>query len=156
MLSWIAIGTVEICVLLLIVAAAILAAAMNNTHIQQIETVLVAGVISDSTSTSNSHEVTFFITDSLDLVIKRSLLPSQPSHASLALTIKGQDICIEERIVTSNEADNGIQQEATFIISSLKPRTRYHIHYNSQLQNIHGTFGIITDAGYRGLCILKF
>ncbi|WP_287211174.1 hypothetical protein [Muribaculum sp.] len=152
---WIAIGTVEICVLLLIVAAAILAAAMNHTQINSIETVLVAGTIDNDTSAADNSEIAFGITDSFDLVIKRRHLSPQTTHAALALTIKNRDINIEEHLQTDRHTETGTPVEATFLISCLKPRTRYHIHYNSPAQSIHCSFGIITDAGYSGTCILK-
>ena len=152
---WIAIGTVEICVLLLIVAAAILAAAMNHTQIKSVETVLVAGAIDNGISAADSPEVAFRITNSFDLVLKRSHLPPQTTHAALALTIKNRYINIEERLQTDSHTETSTPVEATFLISCLKPRTRYHIHYNSPAQSIHCSFGIITDTGYSGTCILK-
>ena len=152
---WIAIGTVEICVLLLIVAAAILAAAMNHTQIKSIETVLVAGAIDNDMSSADNPEIAFGITDSFDLMLKRSHLPPQTTHAALALTIKNRDINIEERLQTDSHTGTDTATEAMFLISCLKPRTRYHIHYNSPAQSIHCSFGIITDAGYSGTCTLK-
>lgn len=153
---WIAIDTVEICVLLLIAAAAVLAAAMNRTQAQSVETVLVAGTITCGTATTGTDMLTFSVTDSFDLLLKRSALPQHTIAAALAITIKGHDISIEERLQQSNSAQRAVPPaEAVYIITCLKPRTRYHIHYNSATNSTHGAFGLVTESGYSGTCALK-
>lgn len=148
-LNWIALGEVEICVILLIVAAAVLAAAMKPVRLQPVETAFATGCLqADSNPPSARPTLEVNVLADYSVVLTRHGLPPATSVAALAVTVKGSDISVEERLTESQPAAGADTLEATYLLTFLKPRTRYHLHFNSQSQSIHCAFTLLTEHGF--------
>lgn len=133
-LLWIAIGTVEICVLLFIVAAAVLAAALRPGGRGQAETYLYAG---DLMVTGESLPLVAVTVgdDYRAAVMRRGLGGSlcDDGAVSLAVTVIGTDVTIEERVTPGRRqaADGAHPDSAMFFLDCLPPETRIHFRYNA-------------------------
>ena len=134
-LSWIAIGTVELCVLGFIAAAAVIALIMKPGSRNEAVTEFAAGLL--------SHE-------DYSVVIKRQgfggLLSSDGS-VSLAITIKDCDITIEERIISGHGTSDDTPDTATFNLTCLKPRLHYHLRYTSEALSRSATMSFTVAPG---------
>ncbi len=147
LLLWIAIGTVEICVLILIVAAAILAAAIRPADNKPVLTLFATGDIVTSADIDNIPSLSVNVRDFKNVELLRSALPANTSQAALAITVKGPDVFIEERL-TMEPTRQDTLSNVVYIISCLTPNTRYHVHFNSASQSRHCAFTLLTTPGY--------
>ena len=147
LLLWIAIGTVEICVLVLIVAAAVLAAAIRPSDNQAVQTIFASGEIISNDNTPTIASLSVNVRDYNSIEILRSALPPGTSAAALAITVKKIDILIEERLTLSGPTDPS-SAVAMYTVAGLTPNTRYHVHFNSAVQSRHCAFTLLTTPGY--------
>ncbi|MCM1021718.1 MAG: hypothetical protein NC343_05625 [Muribaculum sp.] len=154
MLLWIAIGTVETCVLVFIVAAAVLALAMRPTNISPVETVFAKGTL-ELEEHSCQPMLNICVLSDFSVMIVRHGMSSSIQTAALAITIKNNTIAIEERITQSATTFSSLCR-ATFLITSLKPRQRMHVHYNSSAENRHCAFTLLTEPGFSTNCQLQY
>ena len=144
---WTIPGTVEICVLLLIVAAAVVGAAIRPASPDAVETFFATGCLEASTNTA-AATVSARVLSDFSVVLIRSNLPGDIASAALAITVKGNDITVEERLTSSVPATAGSTYEATYLLSFLRPSKRYHLFFNSQSQSLHCAFTLLTEPSF--------
>ena len=144
---WTVPGTIEICVIFLIIAAAILAAAIKPPQPDAVETFFATGCMEKSAETTETTLSARVLTD-FGVVLTRNNLPCNTSTAALAITVKGNNITVEERLTKSCLDAAGTAYEATYLLTALKPRTRYHIFFNSQSQSLHCAFTLLTEPSF--------
>ena len=130
-------GSVEFYVYATLVAAAIVAFLARPSSRGEASQHLLAGELSNASnrswSDSNSAQpaISLIVRDDGAVVLFRHGLEgvSSSGAVSLAITVIGFDITIEERIVPGNNLDDPIDT-ATFVLDFLAP-ARYHLKYNS-------------------------
>ena len=130
-------GSVEFYVYATLVAAAIVAFLARPSSRGEARQHLLAGELSNASnrswSDSNSAQpaISLIVRDDGAVVLFRHGIEgvSSSGAVSLAITIIGFDITIEERIVPGNNLDDPIDT-ATFVLDFLAP-DRYHLKYNS-------------------------
>ena len=130
-------GSVEFYVYATLVAAAIVAFLARPSSRGEARQHLLAGELSNASnrswSDSNSAQpaISLIVRDDGAVVIFRHGIEgvSSSGAVSLAITVIGLDITIEERIVPGNNLDDPIDT-ATFVLDFLAP-DRYHLKYNS-------------------------
>ena len=128
----------EFYVLATLFAAAIVAFLARPSERGEARQHLLAGELSNATkrswSDSNSVQpaISLIVRDDGAVVLFRHGVEgvSASGAVSLAVTVIGFDITIEERIVPGNNLDDPIDT-ATFVLDFLAP-DRYHLKYNSQ------------------------
>lgn len=129
--------TTEFYVIATLVAAAIVALLARPSSRGEARQHLLAGELSNASNRSWSDTTTvepsisFRVRDDGAVVLTRHGVDgvSTSGAVSLAITVIGFDISIEERIVPGNNMDDSIDT-ATFVLDFLAP-DRYHIKYNS-------------------------
>lgn len=130
-------GSVEFYVYATLVAAAIVAFLARPSSRGEAHQHLLAGELSNASnrswSDSNSAQpaISLIVRDDGAVVLFRHGIEgvSSSGAVSLAITVIGFDITIEERIVPGNNLDDSIDT-ATFVLDFLAP-DRYHLKYNS-------------------------
>ena len=130
-------GSVEFYVYATLVAAAIVAFLARPSSRGEARQHLLAGELSNASNRSwsdiNSVQpaISLIVRDDGAVVLFRHGIEgvSSSGAVSLAITIIGFDITIEERIVPGNNLDDPIDT-ATFVLDFLAP-DRYHLKYNS-------------------------
>lgn len=130
-------GSVEFYVYATLVAAAIVAFLARPSSRGEARQHLLAGELSNASnrswSDSNSAQpaISLIVRDDGAVVLFRHGIEgvSSSGAVSLAITVIGFDISIEERIVPGNNLDDPIDT-ATFVLDFLAP-DRYHLKYNS-------------------------
>ena len=130
-------GSVEFYVYATLVAAAIVAFLARPSSRGEARQHLLAGELSNASnrswSDSNSAQpaISLIVRDDGAVVLFRHGIEgvSSSGAVSLAITVIGFDITIEERIVPGNNLDDPIDS-ATFVRDFLAP-DRYHLKYNS-------------------------
>ena len=130
-------GSVEFYVYATLVAAAIVAFLARPSSRGEARQHLLAGELSNASnrswSDSNSAQpaISLIVHDDGAVVRFRHGIEgvSSSGAVSLAITVIGFDITIEERIVPGNNLDDPIDT-ATFVLDFLAP-DRYHLKYNS-------------------------
>lgn len=130
-------GSVEFYVYATLVAAAIVAFLARPSSRGEARQHLLAGKLSNASnrswSDSNSAQpaISLIVRDDGAVVLFRHGIEgvSSSGAVSLAITVIGFDITIEERIVPGNNLDDPIDT-ATFVLDFLAP-DRYHLKYNS-------------------------
>lgn len=130
-------GSVEFYVYATLVAAAIVAFLARPSSRGEARQHLLAGELSNASnrswSDSNSAQpaISLIVRDDGAVVLFRHGIEgvSSSGAVSLAITVIGFDITIEERIVPGNNFDDPIDT-ATFVLDFLAP-DRYHLKYNS-------------------------
>ena len=130
-------GSVEFYVYATLVAAAIVAFLARPSSRGEARQHLLAGELSNASnrswSDSNSAQpaISLIVRDDGVVVLFRHGIEgvSSSGAVSLAITVIGFDITIEERIVPGNNLDDPIDT-ATFVLDFLAP-DRYHLKYNS-------------------------
>jgi hypothetical protein len=130
-------GSVEFYVYATLVAAAIVAFLARPSSRGEARQHLLAGELSNASnrswSDSNSAQpaISLIVRDDGAVVLFRHGIEgvSSSGAVSLAITVIGFDITIEERIVPGNNLDDPIDT-ATFVLDFLAP-DRYHLKYNS-------------------------
>lgn len=149
---WIAIGEVEICVLLLILAAAVLALAIRLGARRPAETYFYSGDLTVTGSASPS--ISLAVDDDYRAVLSRSGLEGMVNAdgaVSLAVTVAGTDVTIEERVVAGHMmAPDGIYPDsAIFYLDCLPPNTRVHLRYNSSASSRSASLTFTVKPGFR-------
>ena len=130
-------GSIDFYVYATLVAAAIVAFLARPSERGEARQHLLAGELSNATkrswSDSNSAQpaISLIVRDDGAVVLFRHGIEgvSSSGAVSLAVTVIGFDITIEERIVPGNNLDDPIDT-ATFVLDFLAP-DRYHLKYNS-------------------------
>lgn len=130
-------GSIDFYVYATLVAAAIVAFLARPSARGEARQHLLAGELSNTTkrswSDSNSVQpaISLIVRDDGAVVLFRHGIEgvSSSGAVSLAITVIGFDITIEERIVPGNNLDDPIDT-ATFVLDFLAP-DRYHLKYNS-------------------------
>ena len=130
-------SSVEFYVYATLVAAAIVAFLARPSSRGEARQHLLAGELSNASnrswSDSNSAQpaISLIVRDDGAVVLFRHGIEgvSSSGAVSLAITVIGFDITIEERIVPGNNLDDPIDT-ATFVLDFLAP-DRYHLKYNS-------------------------
>ena len=130
-------GSVEFYVYATLVAAAIVVFLARPSSRGEARQHLLAGELSNASnrswSDSNSAQpaISLIVRDDGAVVLFRHGIEgvSSSGAVSLAITVIGFDITIEERIVPGNNLDDPIDT-ATFVLDFLAP-DRYHLKYNS-------------------------
>ena len=129
--------TTEFYVIATLVAATIVALLAHPSSRGEARQHLLAGELSNASNRSWSDTTTvepsisFRVRDDGAVALTRHGVDgvSTSGAVSLAVTVIGFDISIEERIVPGNNMDDPIDT-ATFVLDFLAP-DRYHIKYNS-------------------------
>lgn len=103
---------------------------------------------SDNSDKTPKPEISLTTRDDGTVVITRHGISgvSESGAVSLAITIIGLDITIEERIVPGNPIDNPIDT-ATFTLDFLAPE-RYHLKYNSATTSSFIATTILARPGF--------
>lgn len=130
-------GSIEFYVYATLVAAAIVAFLARPSSRGEARQHLLAGELSNasnrswSDNASVSPAISLIVRDDGAVVLFRHGIEGVTSSGavSLAVTVIGFDITIEERIVPGNNLDDPIDT-ATFVLDFLAP-DRYHLKYNS-------------------------
>lgn len=135
--------SIEFYVILVVVAAAIVAFAARPHIAGAVRELLLAGELIPMSAADEGEEpsITFTCTESGRVIaVRRGLKGVTVSGAvSLAATIKGFDIRIEERITPGSAYDDPAGT-AMFTIDTLAPSEYYHIHYNSSSTGLFAIF----------------
>lgn len=147
--------SVEFYVLATLVAAVIVGVIARPSSRGEARQHLLAGNLSNKHQHSWSDNITSQASISMNvrndgaLIIEREGIVgvSTSGAVSLAVTIIGFDISIEERIVTGNPIDDPIDT-ATFVLDFLAP-DRYHLKYNSTTTSSFATTTIIIRPGFK-------
>ena len=140
-------STPEFYIIAGVIAAAIIAYAALPSRRGAAVLHTVAGTLSDSGSTEVPAGIDVSIDDAGHMVIYRRGLPDvgDDGAASLAVTIIGFDISIEERL-TVGKYPIERRDTATFTLDFLAPE-RYHVRYNSDTANLFTAFSIPIRPG---------
>lgn len=155
-LLWIAIGPVEICVMLLIVAAAVLAAVIRPRDASPVMTYLYACDIYTADCRSISTQdaapaLRMEVLDDMRVALLRTGfegLLTDRGAVSISVTVKGCDITIEERIVPGNGLHMVEPVCAVAYIDSLRPSARpLHIYYRSTALNRETALSLAISPG---------
>ncbi len=151
-LLWIAIGTVEVCVLLFILAAAVLALAIRPGGKAPAETYFYAGDL--MTAGDSQPEIVITIGDDYRAAIMRRGIDSvigDDGAASLAVTVTATDVTIEERLTPGkpNIFNAESIDSAMFFIDCLPPNTRIHLRYNASASSRSASCSFTVKPGFR-------
>lgn len=130
-------GSVEFYVYATLVAAAIVAFLARPSSRGEARQHLLSGELSNATgrtwsdTTTTQSSISICVRDDGAVMLFRHGIEgvSSSGAVSLAVTIIGFDITIEERIVPGNNLDDPIDT-AVFVLDFLAP-DRYHLKYNS-------------------------
>lgn len=140
-------STPEFYIIAGVIAAAIIAYAALPSRRGAAVLHTVAGTLSDSGATDVPAGIDVSIDHCGRMVICRHGLPDvgDDGAASLAVTIIGFDISIEERL-TQGKYPIERRDTATFTLDFLAPE-RYHVRYNSDTTNLFTAFSIPIRPG---------
>lgn len=149
---WIALGTVEWCVIGFIAAMAVLAVVLKPSPKHEAMTMFFRGDMEASGLAGNVEEpeLEAYVADRGLVIIRRGfdgLLRSDGSSVALAVTVAGQDITIKER-VASGHGDE-FRGEAVFDASGLRLRGNYHVRYVSDDLSRSTAFSLLFSPGVR-------
>lgn len=140
---FISIGSVEFYVIMLIVAAVILASAIKPSSRGEVQTFLFAGSLECNGRIVEEPVVELIVDDRCRLTIVRHGLRglvASDGAVSIAMTVLGNDIKIEERITTGKSGvDDSSPDVAVFLADQLSPMQRYHLRYNSESLSLSAT-----------------
>ena len=147
-------GSVEFYVYATLVAAAIVAFLARPSSRGEARQHLLAGELSNASnrswSDSNSAQpaISLIVRDDGAVVLFRHGIEgvSSSGAVSLAITVIGFDITIEERIVPGNNLDDPIDT-ATFVLDFLAP-DRYHLKYNSSATSSFAATTLLVRPDY--------
>ena len=157
---WIAMGTVEWCVIGFMAALSVLAAVLRPSQRHEAMTYFIKGeyVDDDYESTSGGGaqgddgkaSLEVYVGDSGPVFMRRGfdgLLRCDGSTIALAITIKGADITIKERI--AGGAGEPYRGAVSFDCSALRLRGSYHIQYISDEMSRSTAFSLLMKPGVR-------
>lgn len=150
---WIAIGTVEVCVLLFIVAAAVIAMAVRPGGKSPAETYFYAGELISGEETVAGLTIT--VNEDYRVTLVRHGLAGitgVDGAVSIAVTVTGTEIYVEERITPGRilSPEENKSESALFFIDCLPPNTRIHFRYNASASSRSAslTFTVKPDFNY--------
>lgn len=140
-------STPEFYIIAGVIAAAIIAYAALPSRRGAAVLHTVAGTLSDSGEAEASAVIDVHVDDAGRMIICRRGLPDVGDNgaASLAVTVIGFDITIEERL-TPGKYPIERRDTATFTLDFLAPE-RYHVRYNSDTANLFTAFSIPIRPG---------
>ena len=123
--------TTEFYVTVLVIAASVIAFAAMPAHRGEVREYLLGGKLTPATDTDSSQLITVECQESGTVILTRKGLdPSlSPAAVSLAISVTGFDVTINERIVEG--IDSGTPVEAVFCLDFMG-NDRYHIRYVSE------------------------
>lgn len=147
--------SVEFYVLATLVAAVIVGVIARPSSRGEARQHLLAGELSNKHQRSWSDTpalqaaISMSVRDDGALLIQREGIAgvSTSGAVSLAVTIIGFDIAIEERIVSGNPIDDPIDT-ATFVLDFLAP-DRYHLKYNSATTSSFAATTLLIRPGFK-------
>lgn len=153
-------GSVEFYVYATLVAAAIVAFLARPSARGEARQHLLAGELSNASGKDWSEvstiqpTISLLVRDDGAVVLSRHGIEgvSTSGAVSLAVTVIGFDITIEERIVPGNNLDDPIDT-ATFILDFLAP-DRYHLKYNSSTTSGFAATTLLNRPGFTKHCPL--
>ncbi len=151
-LMWISIGPVETCVLLLIAAAAVVALSVRPPAAVPVEEFYYAGALSDHDGDEAPAPVLVVDACGGTTVWTRygfDLQTPVPIQAvSIALTLRGTEVTVEERIVAAREPSPSTGEViARFSPDCFVAGRTYHVRYNSSALSRSVTFTFVAVAG---------
>ena len=147
-------GSVEFYVYATVVAAAIVAYLARPSSRGEARQYLLAGGLSNVSNRAWTDlptlppSISIIVRDDGAVVLFRHGIEgvSTSGAVSLAVTVIGYDITIEERIVPGNNLDDPIDT-ATFVLDFLAP-DRYHLKYNSSATSRFATATLLVRPDY--------
>lgn len=147
-------GSVEFYVYATVVAAAIVAYLARPSSRGEARQYLLAGELSNVSNRAWTDlptlppSISIIVRDDGAVVLFRHGVEgvSTSGAVSLAVTVIGYDITIEERIVPGNNLDDPIDT-ATFVLDFLAP-DRYHLKYNSSATSRFATATLLVRPDY--------
>ena len=147
-------GSVEFYVYATVVAAAIVAYLARPSARGEARQYLLAGNLSNASNRAWTDlptlppSISIIVRDDGAVVLFRHGIEgvSTSGAVSLAVTVIGYDITIEERIVPGNNLDDPIDT-ATFVLDFLAP-DRYHLKYNSSATSRFATATLLVRPDY--------
>lgn len=147
-------GSVEFYVYATVVAAAIVAYLARPSSRGEARQYLLAGELSNVSNRTWTDlptlppSISIIVREDGAVVLFRHGVEgvSTSGAVSLAITVIGYDITIEERIVPGNNLDDPIDT-ATFVLDFLAP-DRYHLKYNSSATSRFATATLLVRPGY--------
>ena len=147
-------GSVEFYVYATVVAAAIVAYLARPSSRGEARQYLLAGGLSNVSNRAWTDlptlppSISIIVRDDGAVVLFRHGVEgvSTSGAVSLAITVIGYDITIEERIVPGNNLDDPIDT-ATFVLDFLAP-DRYHLKYNSSATSRFATATLLVRPDY--------
>lgn len=147
-------GSVEFYIYATVVAAAIVAYLARPSSRGEARQYLLAGELSNASNCAWTDlptlppSISIIVRDDGAVVLFRHGLDgvSTSGAVSLAITVIGYDITIEERIVPGNNLDDPIDT-ATFVLDFLAP-DRYHLKYNSSATSRFATATLLVRPDY--------
>ena len=147
-------SSVEFYVYATLVAAAIVAFLARPSSKGEARQHLLAGELSNATGrtwsdpTTTQSSISICVRDDGTVMLFRHGIEgvSSSGAVSLAVTVVGFDISIEERIVPGNNLDEPIDT-ATFVLDFLAP-DRYHLKYNSSATSRFATTTLLVRPDF--------
>lgn len=141
-------NTVEFYVIATLVAAMLIAFAAKPASKGEARQYLLAGDLSAEDENA-SPAISLHALDNGKVVLRRTGLSSMTSSSavSLAITVIGWDISIEERLSEGYSLDSSIDT-ATFYLDFIAPE-RYHIRYNSSSTGLFAATQFNNRPGYK-------
>ena len=147
-------GSVEFYIYATVVAAAIVAYLARPSSRGEVRQYLLAGELSNASNRAWTDlptlppSISIIVRDDGAVVLFRHGVEgvSTSGAVSLAITVIGYDITIEERIVPGNNLDDPIDT-ATFVLDFLAP-DRYHLKYNSSATSRFATATLLVRPDY--------
>lgn len=126
------VGSVEFYVIAVVIAAAVIALCIRPSRGAEARQYLLAGVLCDSTDDASSEPyIAVECLDDGNVLLRRGGLTGMTDGGavSLAVTVAGFDIRVEERIVRTTD---GLPVNTALFTLDFLASERYHLHYNSE------------------------
>lgn len=155
---WIAIGTVEWCVIGFIAAMAVVAAVIKPPQRHEAMTMFLKGGMEPvcASTPAGEPELVIYVSDRGPVITRRGfdgLLRTGGSSVALAVTVSGYDVTIKERLVPGY-GDEFIGT-VSFDASGLRLRGNYHVQYISDSLSRSTAFSLLTRPGVRVVRTLR-
>lgn len=142
-------SSVEFYIILTIVAAAVAALMLRPPSEAPVEEYLLPGDLSESPGCPQPSIRLECLADNTAILTRCGAPGALPDGAvSIAVTVKGADVTIEERIVASKGAAQSCC-DAAFLLKFLRPGRRYHVKYNSNATGTYAVFRLHVAAGLK-------
>lgn len=140
--------TVEFYIISAFIAAAVIAAAAMPSRRSAARTFLYGGNLSDRNG-PGEPAVTFIVETNGDVTVMRDGLDgiTESGAYSIAVTIIGFDVTIEERLTPGRPADPAIY--AGYTTMNCLGNERYHFHYKSEMTGRSAAFQLNIRPGNR-------